>query len=113
MRYVLVKSSEKKGSVDYLGKEALLTGRDPEAGNAGGGHTGDEDRLLYPHDLGHRALLLVRLLLLLLGGWRHDLHVVLLFCGTDRHGALLHIDTVITIGSEWLSIETRAGGTLH
>ena len=109
-RYVLVKSSGNKGCVDYLGKEALLTGRDPEAGNAGGGHTGDQYSLLYPHDLGHGALLLVRLLL---GGRRHDLHVVLLFCGTDRHGAFLHIDTMTTIGSEWLSIETRAGATLH
>lgn len=65
-----------RNSSAYLGQEPFLAGVDPKARDGGGGETGAVGGLLHTADLGHGPLLLV----LLLGGGRHDVHVMLLLC---------------------------------
>ena len=69
----------------YPGEESFLAGVDPEARDGGGGEAGAVGGLLHATDLGHGPLLLV----LLLGGGRHDVHVMLLLCQTET-------DTILT-----------------
>ena len=76
----------------YPGKETFLAGVDPEAWDGGRGQAGAVGGLLHAADLGHGPLLLV----LLLGGGRHDVHVMLLFCQmeTNRRWTLQPLDAL-------------------
>lgn len=71
----------------YPCKESLLAGIDPEARDGGGGEAGTVGSLLHTTDLRHGPLLLV----LLLGGGGHDVHIMLLLCqmDTDKTSTLL------------------------
>lgn len=71
--------------MSYFSEETLLAGVDPEARDGGRGQAGAVGCLLHATDLGHGPLLLV----LFLGGGRHDVHVMLLLCGVRRDGTSL------------------------
>lgn len=72
--------TQKKQTASYFGEEPFLAGVDPKARDGGGGEAGAVGGLLHAADLGHGPLLLV----LLLGGRRHDVHVMLLLCRIRR-----------------------------
>lgn len=76
----------------YLGQEPLLAGIDPKARDGGGCKAGAVGGLLHATDLGHGPLLLV----LLLGGGRHDVHVMLLLC---QNKAKINITTAVSLES--------------
>lgn len=63
----------------YFCQESFLAGIDAKAWDGGGGKAGAVGGLLNAADVGHGMLLFV----LLLGGGRHDIHVMLLFCHMD------------------------------
>lgn len=65
-----------KQTASYFGEEPFLAGVDPKARDGGGGEAGAVGGFLHTADLRHGPLLLV----LLLGGRRHDIHVMLLLC---------------------------------
>lgn len=75
------KGTKKQAEVaSYFSELPLLAGVDPEARDGGRDQAGAGSGLFHAADLGHGSLLLV----LFLGGGRHDVHVMLLLCWIRR-----------------------------
>lgn len=72
----------------HLCQQALVWYADSKARDAGGGYAGALCGLFHTNDLWHRPLLL----LLLLRGWRMDLHVMLFLCNMHKQTSLSHLN---------------------